>query len=241
LQTHNCLDGYSGPEPGDTNEYLAERHGCGFMGFPTYRLIFSSHVFCFSGGEWCDWDENIPAELRGRMVADATGRGLTPETHAERRVIEVRRIPKYAEHDDNPGWMLERWMAPAYFGTPSWWEDQVVPGTTIPRLGPYPHQGEYILVEGPYCEAPTGPFLDQLVEQWELMRDEVLAYRADTYVRKRTAEAIERDERRSDKWNREASAANMTAMQPMFSTYLEGGQARQLAADHQGVGSHYGN
>lgn len=241
MLTHHCLDSYAGPEPGDVNEYLAQRHGYCFMGFPFYRLVHGAFLWQLSGGTWCDWDENIPTPARGRMVANETGRALVNETQAERTVTELRRRHKYAEHADNPGWMLERWMAPAYFGTPTWWECQVVPGTTIPKLGPYPHQGEYILVLGPYPEMPTGPFCDQLVEQWELMRDEALAMRADTWIKKRHADAEREDEERSAKWNREASAANMTALQPMFSTFLEAGQARQRAADHQGVGSHYGN
>jgi hypothetical protein len=33
----------------------------------------------------------------------------------------------------------------------------------------------------------------------------------------------------------------MTALRPFFSTYLEGGQARQLAAEHAGLSSNYGN
>jgi hypothetical protein len=241
MRQHNEVDGYCGPELAELNEYLATRHGLCFMGFPTYRVVLSSHAWQLSGGEWHDWDENIPTELRGRMVANETGRGLTPESRSLRVVTEVRRRHKYAEHNDNPGWMLERWMAPAYFGTPTWWESQVVPGTDVPRLGPYPYQGEYILVEGPYPEAPTGPFFDQLVEQWELMRDEVLAYRADTWIAKRDQDAHREDDERNARWNRDASDANMTAMQSFASTFLEGGLARQIAADHQGLNSHYGN
>jgi hypothetical protein len=73
------------------------------------------------------------------------------------------------------------------------------------------------------------------------MREDVLALAADTYVRKRIFDCEESDRERSDQWNREASAANLTAMRPFFSTYLEGGRARQLAAEHAGISSNYGN
>jgi len=241
MPNHNDVDGYSGPERQDINEYLRTRHGDCFMGFPSYRLVFSAAVTTLSAGEWCDWDTNIPVDLRGRMVADETGKALTSETREERHVVEMRRCDEYPELQDTPGWILQRWMAPAYWGSPAEWNARVVPGTHLPSLGPYPHQGKYMLVAGPYSEAPSGPFLDRIVEQWELMRDEVLSYQTSTYVRKRHYEAEERDRLRNERWNREASAANMTAMQPFFSTYLEGGKARQLAVEHAGISSNYGN
>jgi hypothetical protein len=241
MRQHNELDGYSGPDQPETNHYLRSRYGDGFMGFPTYRLVYSSYVTSLSAGEWCDWDTNLPVELRGRLVAGETGKELVPETREERRVTEMRRTEEYAEYHHTPGWICERWMAPAYWGAPSEWEDRVVAGTRLPQLGPYPHQGKYMLIGGPYSEAPTGPFLDRLIQQWELMRDEVLAYSAASYVRKRHYEAEERDRLRTENWNREASLANMTAMQPLFSTFLEAGRARQLAAEHAGIRSNYGN
>ena len=83
--------------------------------------------------------------------------------------------------------------------------------------------------------------MDRVVEQWELMRDTALAYSAGAYVRKRDYEARDRDKMTSEKWNREVEQANMTALRPFFSTYLEGGAARQLAAEHAGISSNYGN
>lgn len=241
MRDHRENDGYGGPEPQDTNTYLAERHGCGFIGFQLYRLIHSQYVTSLSAGEWSDWDKNLPTALRGSLVADETGTGVTTNNRAERKVIEMRRVPKYPVLFHTPGWIFERWMAPAYFGSPVEWEQRVVRGTSLPKLGPYPVQGEYILIGGPYSEAPTGPFLDRLVEQWELMRDETLAMEAGAYVRMRTYEAEQEDAASSEKWNREASQANMAAMAPLFSTYLEGGRARQAAVERAGIYSNYGN
>jgi hypothetical protein len=240
---HSELDSYGGPEPDGVNEYLQTRHGDGYMGFQSYRLVHSESVYELSAGEWCDWDENLPVEARGKIVAGETGKELVADTRCERRVVEMRRIPKYGF--DRPGWILERWVAPAYFGSPSWWESQLVEGTKIPKLGPYPHRGAYvsILPEGmnPWPEAPTGPFLDRFIELWEVNRDELLAYTAAAYTRKRDYEARDRDKTRSENWNRDVREANMTALQPFFSTYLDGGKARQLAAEHAGLTSNYGN
>ena len=250
MPNHQDLDGYSGPEQEETNRYLRERHGDSFMGFPRFRLVHSAFLTEFSGGEWDDWDPNLPVEKRGEIVAgervqEGQQRGLTTEYRSDRRILEMRRIPKYCEFIEFPGWILEVWMGPAYFGSPSWWNAQVVPGTEIPTLGPYPHRGAYVSALGPgfrpYPAAPTGPFLDRVIEQWELMRDETLAYEPGAYVRLRDYEAHERDKQTSAKWNREAEQANLTALRPFFSTYLEGGKARQLAAEHAGLGSNYGN
>jgi hypothetical protein len=93
----------------------------------------------------------------------------------------------------------------------------------------------------PFPEAPTGPFLDQLIEMWNAMQNEVLSLTPETYVLKRESEGSEEDRQRDERWRRDASAANMTAMQPFFATYLEAGRARALAAEHAGLDSHYGN
>lgn len=240
MRDHRELDRYTGPEAEETNAYLLERHGCGFMGFQTYRMVHSTGLTNLRAGEWCDWDQNIPVDLRGRMVMGENGHPV-PESNEERRVTEMRRVPKYPEFYDSPGWIFERWMAPQFWGHPLDWEGRVVPGTTLPILGPFPAHGQYMQIGGPYPEAPSGPFLDRIVEQWEMMRDEVLASHAETYTRKRIFDCEESDRIDSERWNREASAANLTAMQPMFSTFLEGGRARQLAAERAGIESNYGN
>jgi len=241
MPRHNELDGYAGPEPDGVNQYLHERHGEGFMGYQTYRVVHSKHLYGFSAGDWHDWDKSLPPALRGELVADETGKSVVPGSRADRRILEMRRIPKYPLLFHIPGWIVERWMAPAYFGSPGHWNSRTAPGSSLPALGPYPREGEYILIGGPYPSAPTGPFFDRLIEQWELMREDVLALAAETYVRKRTYEAEEEERETSERWNREASAANIAAMQPLLSTFLEGGRARQIAVEHAGLTGHYGN
>ena len=210
-----------------------------------FRLVHSSALWQFSAGEWSDWDLNLPINDRGTLVADETGKSLAPNTRAERVVTEMRRRHKYAEFVPFPGWILERWMPPSYFGTPTWWNSQLVPGTSLPKLGPFPYQGGYVSVMGegfrPYPEAPTGPFLDRLIEMWNIMQAETLSMTPETYILKRNQEGIDEQAAIDERWRRESSAANMTAMQPLFSTYLEAGRARALAAEHAGLSSHYGN
>ena len=245
VPAHAELDSYSGPENAETNEYLRIRHGESYLGYPMFRLVHSAFLWQWSAGEWFDWDPNLPINDRGTLVADETGRSLAPNTRAERVVTEMRRRHKYAEFVPFPGWILERWMPPSYFGTPEWWNGQLVPGTSLPKMGPYPYRGGYVSVMGegfrPYPEAPTGPFLDRLIEMWNIMQAETLSMPLGTYVFKRDREGREEQEAIDERWRRESSAANMTAMQPLFSTYLEAGRARALAAEHAGLTSHYGN
>lgn len=236
---HNEVDRYSGPEAIATNAYLRKIGGDCFMGFPTYRLAHSSKLFDLSGGEWCDWDPSIPAEVRGRLVGGLRPGELAPDTVAMRQVTELRKVAKYPEFEGCPGWIFERWMAPQYWGNPQQWYSYRIEG--IPRLGPFPHQGRYMQIGGPYPQAPTGPFLERLIEYWELMRDEVLAYEASAYVRKRVYETHESEKERSERWNRDASKANMEVLSTFFSTSLEAGRARQMAVEHAGINSHYGN
>jgi hypothetical protein len=236
---HNDVDGYAGPEIPEVAAHLQKHHGYGFMGFPLFRCVYSPYVLTYSAGEWHDWDSSIPPEIRGRMVMG--NRGVpSPDNQEDRRILEMRLCPAYPELHATPGWILERWMAPAFWGTQDDWESRKVAGTDYPAFGPFPHNGKYLHIGGPYDEKPTGHFLDRLIEYWEAMRDEVLALACDAYVRKRTFEAEERDKERSEKWNRDASAANMTALLPYFSTSLEAGKARSMAAERAGLTSHYG-
>jgi hypothetical protein len=158
-----------------------------------------------------------------------------------RMVKEIRQVPKYSEYLDQPGWILERWVAPAYFGSVVEWESRTVPGTSIPKLGPFPVNGDYIYIDGPYTEPPTELYLARVIELWEALRDEMLALPLETYIRKRVFESEERERQREEKWNREARAANMQCLEPYFSVSLEAGKARDLAAEHAGINSHYGS
>lgn len=237
---HNEVDNYAGPEIVETQRYLEQRHGYSFMGFPLFRVVYSPYVLTYSAGEWCDWDASIPPEIRGRLVMGSNG-APAPDNQEDRRILEMRLCPAYPELYATPGWLLERWMAPAFWGNQHEWEARKAPGTNYPAFGPYPHNGKYLHIGGPYDQKPTGQFLDRLVEYWEAMRDEVLALSCEAYKRKRWYEAEERDKQRSQQWNRDASSANLEAMQPYFSTSLEGGRARQMAAERAGIMSHYGN
>jgi len=240
VRRHNEVDGYAGPEADQANEYLRKVGGDCFMGFPIYRLVYTAKLLDWSGGEWCDWDDTIPPEERGSLVMGMEGTPV-PNTREMRHVTEMRRVEKYPEFFNSPGWVMERWMAPNYWGVPEQWESHKVPGTDIPMLGPFPHQGRYMLIGGPYPERPTGQFLERLIEQWEAMRDEVLAYETATYVRKRVFEATERHAQREEKWAQDAHRANMALINVHMSTSLEAGRARQLAIEHAGIHSHYGN
>jgi hypothetical protein len=237
---HNEVDRYAGPEADLVNDHLRKVGGDCFMGFPTYRLVYTKKLLDWSGGLWCDWDESIPADERGSLVMGMHG-SVVPNTREMRQIAEMRRVEKYPEFFHTPGWVMERWMAPAYWGAPEAWERHVVAGTDIPMLGPFPHQGRYMIIGGPYPEKPTGQFLERLIEHWEAMRDEVLALEAATYVRKRVFEAEERHAEKEEKWTRDAHSANMAVLAPFFSTSLEAGRARQLAVEHSGIHSHYGN
>jgi len=244
MPRHAELDNYSGPENEETNEYLRTQHGESYLGYPMYRLVHSAFLWQFSAGEWFDWDPTLPIESRGTLVVDENG-DPAPNTQAERVVTEMRRRLKYAEFKPFPGWVLERWMPPSYFGSPSWWNSQLVEGTSLPKLGPYPYQGGYVSVMGegfrPYPEAPTGPFLDRLIEMWNIVQQEALSLSPETYILKRDREGRDEQDETDARWRRDSTAANMTAMQPLFSTYLEAGRARALAAEHAGLTSHYGN
>jgi len=240
IHRHNEVDGYHGPEAPVANAYLRNLHPDSYLGYPTYRVVHTQHVLCFSAGEWADWESDIPPDERGKLVAGTEGVPV-PDSVARRHVTEMREVRYYVEFEESPGWVLERWMPPDFWGVPETWELRTLPGTSLPVLGPFPARGRYMHIGGPYSQMPTGPFLERLVEYWQAMRDEVLSYKLGTYIRHKEHLAIEADARREDKWNRDASAANLTALSPFLSMTLEAGVARQQAVEHAGITGHYGN
>ncbi|MGP8269111.1 MAG: hypothetical protein ACLQLH_03510 [Terracidiphilus sp.] len=233
-------DGYSGPEPKLVRDYLIRRGGETPAGYPKYRMVLSSQVFEKKAGTWCDWDSSIAPEDRGRIspIVGADGKPFV-SNRPTRVVKEMREIPRYTEWECQ-GWIIERWFPPSSYDRSTWY-DRVVEGTSLPLLGPFPEEGRYDLLCGPFEEVPSLSFVEQQLDYWARRSEEMLAEDVATYVRRKTQEAEEREAKRVEEAQTSSELILRDGMSFLNGTSLAAGRLRNQAAERAGIRSHMGN
>ncbi len=141
--------------PADVVRRLTAAGGNNRYGEPNFRAVWGWSRLGWIGGKWEDRDSQT-----GEVV---------------RETISVRLEPKYIPFDR---WHVERWCPPEMYGSPQEWEQQtaeVIDGTTVAALGPYPSRGEYehvFTMEGPHGEFVqlTPAIVEQLSRMIEVSR-----------------------------------------------------------------------
>lgn len=239
----NHLDGYCGPEtPKVISDTLKRYKGDTPGGYPLYRLVHSASVYERIGGAWSDWDENTPYADRGSIsnVLDAQGNPTAAATPI-RTVIEVRTVPTYS-HFDEQGWVLERWFPAHMFGSPEFHYSNVVAGTSVPLLGPYPERGKYVMLTGPFPEPPSTSFLLDFINFHQQKAEAILSQEVGAYIKQRVYDAEAADEKRRKKTAEDNFLRIMDASKNiLFGTSLAAGRLRNKAAEQMGIRSHMGN
>lgn len=248
------LDGYTGHEVSSIAEFLIRIGGRSHFGFPNYRLVQSESVLEQKGGEWRDWDENLEVHERAKFVrkqftvrektvvlgkeveVDVQKSILVPGNSPLRVVTEVRTVQKYS-HFEMQGWILEKWYAPEVFGSPEDWYRHIVPGTEVPRLGPFPDRGQYEMIAGIFPEPPSLSFLEQMIA-FQAKRAREMQERD---VRSILSDKIYAHEREEEKRAQEAEAKIRDLISPLLGTSLESGRWRNEIAERAGIRSHMGN
>jgi hypothetical protein len=234
------LDNYAGPEPmRQISDALLRRGRMNALGFPIYRLVRSEFIFEKVGGRWNDWDADLNVADRGGISTGMQGEAVQTHHRPDRVAEEVREVPTYS-HLDSQGWVLERWYPASYFGSPEAWGAQLLPGTKIPLLGPFPSQGRYLMLVGPFLHEPDLCFLHDFISHWEQRRasfpDDV-----EQHIKRRTEDAIAREEERSQRAQRENFERLRDSVKPLTSTTLEAGRWRSKQFEKAGFTSHIGN
>ncbi|HEV2709147.1 MAG TPA: hypothetical protein VGU67_02940 [Edaphobacter sp.] len=239
----NHLDHYVGPEaPATLANTLKRRYMETPGGYPMFRLVHSEYVLEKIGGEWTDWDESIAVEDRGRLsaIVDLDGNAMAMN-RPMRTVVEVRTVPKYS-HLDPPGWILERWFPAHKFGSPELYAENVVPGTSIPRLGPYPHEGAYVMLTGPFPEIPSISFLEDFIGYHQSITEAIMDQDIEAYIKKRCYDREQAEEKKRTAGVRDSYDKMMDASKSiLFGSSLAAGRLRSEAAEKHGIRSHVGN
>ena len=251
------LDGYAGRENAVIADFLIKLGGKNPAGYPNFRLVESDKILEKKGGNWHDWDESLAVEeraatirktfmVREEQVVPGTN-GKPVEVEVEKSIIlpgnvplrvvaEIREIPKYS-HLDTQGWILEKYYPAYMFGSQEDWYSHLVPGTTIPRLGPYPVDGMYEMVAGVFPIYPPLSFLEQFLAYHAKKTRE----RQETDVRAYVNEALHRHELEEEKKRADAEQRIKDRLTLLTGTSLEAGRWRNEQAERAGIRSHMGN
>ena len=237
------LDGYAGPEPSKViRETLKRRSLDAPGGYPVFRVVHSQFVYEQIGGEWNDWDENTPIADRGKLssVLNAQGEPM-PAATPLRVVTEMRTIPTYCAFETQ-GWILERWFPAHLFGSPEAHYADVVPGTALPRRGPYPERGKYVMLTGPFPEEPSIDFLQDFLSARQQWFETVRSQDIEAYIRQRCYDQQEAYNRKRKKDLAESIARMLEASKSiLLGSSLAAGRVRNAAAERAGIRSHVGN
>jgi hypothetical protein len=249
------LDGYAGPENTGIRDFLIRIGGRNPAGYPMFRLVDSEKVIEKMGGNWKDWDESLSVEERsptvrktftvmeeatmpnGEVTEVAKEKSLIlPGNAPIREVNEVREVPKYS-HLDTQGWILEKFYPAYMFGSREEWASYVVPGTEIPRLGPYPADGRYEMVAGIFPAPPAHSFLEDFIAYHAKRAQEMQERDVRSYVNDAVHRAEEEDARKTE----DARLHILDKIKPLLGTSLEAGRWRNEVARQAGIHSHMGN
>ena len=237
------LDGYLGPEPSQViRETLKRRSLDAPGGYPVFRVVRSEFVYEQVGGEWNDWDESVAIDDRGVLssVLDAHGMPI-PKATPVRVVTEIRTIPTYCGMETQ-GWILERWFPAHLFGSPEEHYADVVPGTTLPKRGPYPERGKYMMLTGPFPEEPSIDFLQDFISSRERWFETVQSQEIEAYIKQRCCDRQAAYDKKREKDLAESVARMMEASKSiLLGSSLAAGRVRNAAAERAGIRSHVGN
>ncbi len=160
-------------------------------GRPQWRIVVASDVFVREAGVYRDWDENLSIAERGgfnfqqteeQAMARINGRdfaelGEQPNWAALR--YENRPLRTVTETRDNPrypgikGWIVEKWFPALRYGSPEEWYSYRAADGITPMLGPFPHEGDYEMIYGPFPRVPAIGQLQLWISHYARQREEI--------------------------------------------------------------------
>lgn len=214
--------------PSDVKEFLRVYGGVNPYGKPLFRLIVASDRLVKEAGVYRDWDKNLAVAERGGL----------PGTHNKptRVVTEMREVCKYPHME---GWILEKWFPASTYGTRDTWEGFVAVDGFTPCLGPYPAEGDYEVLLGPWPRVPSLSTLRSVI------RGNVAAIenrsgtpesRAREYINRKEFE----DKQKEDARKKEMNAQFADSLSPMNSSSLVASRWRNDLAKRAGITEHIG-
>lgn len=248
--------------PQARQDFLVRIGGRNHYGRPNYRLVVAEQCYTKIAGEFSEWNPSIPvnercgmkrvtvplekpepifAEVRGELkkVGMQYHREiLVPTGHTPTRVWTG--IKEVAVYPNFKGIILEHWRPAHCYGTPAAWNAIALADGT-PVLGPYPEEGDYDSVVGPWNHIPDESLLDTAVGYVEQGIAARAAESLDTRIRKRINRAVREAEVASEKYQRMVFEVVKEKSDFLLKSSLAAGVLRNEYARAAGIKHHVGN
>lgn len=128
------------------------------FGKPNWRVCLAQNVMVLRGGIF----KEMPGGEGVMFAVGAAGkvhyRPMSP-TRVKSGYFEVPRYP-------HQGWIMERWQPAHMWGTPDEWAANKSEDGT-PMMGPYPKEGDYFMICGPFPKLPEWSDMECAIAQYE--------------------------------------------------------------------------
>jgi hypothetical protein len=128
------------------------------------------------------------------------------------------------------------------FGSPEEHYAHKVPGTSLPKLGPYPERGRYVMLTGPFPEEPSIDFLQDFISSRQKWFESVQAQELTAYIRQRCYDREQAEEKKRAKGIEDSYYRIREASKGiLLGSSLAAGRIRSRAAEKHGIRTHVGN
>lgn len=112
-----------------------------------WRIVIAEHRLCRRGGIF----KHMPTgDVKSFEIDPHTFQMHYRDVKPDRVVTGFHDVPKYPVK----GWILERWFPASKYGTQADWEAVKSSDGITPMMGPYPHEGDYFMLAGPFEKIP---------------------------------------------------------------------------------------
>lgn len=142
--------------PKPIRELLLRWGGMNPYGKPNWRVCLAQHVLVKRGGVFHNLED-----VKSMFVLGPDGKRYAKQI-SDRVTSGFLEVPRYP----HKGWVMERWQPAHVWGTKELWENEKSEDGT-PMMGPFPVQGDYFMVCGPFTKMPDWSDMECAVAQWE--------------------------------------------------------------------------
>jgi len=199
-------------------------------GLPNWRLIQAERHTVIRGGTWTDVDENDNA-----LLVDASGNEIPRPPTVTKTVTGIREVPLYPVK----GWILEQWFPASEFGGRDQWEANKDQKTGLAVMGPYPSEGGYWMMRGPWKQMPPVKYLRELIERYEWNMNKRDGVKPEAAMQNFLDEQKAIEDREMEHFTEEREYAMRHIVLPMMrSTSLSASRYRQRVMQQCGIRSH---
>lgn len=144
--------------PRDVRERLLVLGGKNMQGLPLWRIVLAERRTALRGGTFYEFQEN---EEQFKFGNDNSYR--YDPIHPVSAKICIQEVPMYP----CDGWILERLMPRWMFGSQEDWERQKGEDGFTPLMGPYPKNGDYWMLDGPWERMPPLADVEKTIRDYE--------------------------------------------------------------------------